>query len=161
MAPSAGTTGHFVSSAVSGTSATGYRASAARLEIGDEMAAAPDTVVNLDEKFSLFNEHWSPKIVGQINDLHVKVVKVQGEFVWHAHEETDEFFLVLSGRLRIEMRGHAAVSLGPGEFFVVPRGIEHRPLAAAECQILLLEPVGVVNTGDATETTLTAGDEWI
>jgi mannose-6-phosphate isomerase-like protein (cupin superfamily) len=123
--------------------------------------AAPDTVVNLDDKFAKFEEHWSPKILGQINSLHLKAVKVEGEFVWHTHEDTDEFFLVRSGRLRIEMRGRDAVSIGPGEFFVVPRGVEHRPIAAEECQILLLEPAGVVNTGDAADTTLTATDEWV
>ncbi|MGA9595214.1 MAG: cupin domain-containing protein [Acidimicrobiia bacterium] len=123
--------------------------------------AAPDTVVNLDDKFAKFAEHWSPKIVGQINDLHLKAVKVEGEFVWHTHDDTDELFLVRSGRLRIEMRGRGAVSIGPDEFFVVPRGVEHRPVAAEECEILLLEPAGVVNTGDASDTTLTATDEWI
>jgi mannose-6-phosphate isomerase-like protein (cupin superfamily) len=126
-----------------------------------ETMAAPDTVVNLDDKFAKFAEHWSPKIVGQINDLHLKAVKVEGEFVWHTHDDTDELFLVRSGRLRIEMRGRGAVSIGPDEFFVVPRGVEHRPVAAEECEILLLEPAGVVNTGDASDTTLTATDEWI
>lgn len=123
--------------------------------------AAPDTVVNLDEIFARFDEHWSPKIIGQINDLHLKAVKVEGEFVWHTHHDTDEFFLVRSGRLRIEMRGRDAVSIGPGEFFVVPRGVEHRPVTSEECEVLLLEPVGVVNTGDAADTALTATDEWI
>lgn len=123
--------------------------------------AAPDSVVNLDDKFAKIDEHWSPKIVGQINDLHLKAVKVEGEFVWHTHEDTDEFFLVRSGVLRIELRGWDAVSIGPGEFFVVPRGVEHRPIATEECEILLLEPAGVVNTGDATDTSLTATDQWI
>lgn len=123
--------------------------------------AAPDTVVNLDDKFAEFTDHWSPKTIGQVNDLHLKAVKVQGEFVWHSHEDTDEFFLVRVGRLRIEMRGRDAVSVGPGEFFIVPRGIEHRPVAAEECEILILEPAGVVNTGDAIDTDLTATEEWI
>jgi mannose-6-phosphate isomerase-like protein (cupin superfamily) len=123
--------------------------------------AAPDTVVNLDEKFAMFEEHWKPKTVGQINDLHLKAVKLEGEFVWHTHHDTDEFFLVRSGRLRIEMKGREAVSLGPDEFFIVPAGVEHRPVAAEECAVLLLEPVGVVNTGDATDTALTAAPDWI
>lgn len=123
--------------------------------------AAPDVVVNLDEKYGAFTDHWSPKIVGQINDMQLKVAKVQGEFVWHSHEETDEFFLVHAGRLRIEMRGRDAVTLGPREFFVVPRGVEHRPVAVEECWILLLEPAGVVNTGEVTDTALTAPEEWI
>lgn len=123
--------------------------------------AAPDAVVNLDDKFARFTDHWSPKTIGQINDLHLKAVKVQGEFVWHSHRDTDEFFLVRSGRLRIEMRGRDPVSIGPGEFFIVPRGVEHRPLAAVESEVLLLEPAGVVNTGDATDTDLAATEEWI
>lgn len=123
--------------------------------------AKPETVVNLDATFVRVSEHWSPKIIGQINDLHLKAVKVLGEFVWHRHDDTDEFFLVLTGRLTIQLHGLDDVTVGPGEFFVVPRGTPHRPVAPNECQILLLEPTGVVNTGDATDTTLTAGDEWI
>jgi mannose-6-phosphate isomerase-like protein (cupin superfamily) len=123
--------------------------------------AAPATVVNLDDKFARFTEHWSPKTIGRINDLLVKAVKVEGEFVWHAHADTDEFFLVRTGRLEIELRGRDPVSIGPGEFFIVPRGVEHRPVAATECEVLLLEPVGVVNTGDAISSGLTAADEWI
>ncbi len=122
--------------------------------------AAPDHVVNLGEKLAAVSDHWSPKIVGQINDLHLKVVKVQGEFVWHTHDDTDEFFLVQSGHLRIELRGQEAVTLGPGDFFVVPKGVEHRPVADDETEVLLLEPAGVVNTGDA-ESELTAQDEWL
>ena len=123
--------------------------------------AAPETPVNLDEKLALVTEHWSPKIVGEINDLYLKVVKMEGEFVWHTHDDTDEFFLVRKGNLVIEMRGRDAVGLGPGDFFVVPRGIEHRPMAEAECEILLIEPQGVVNTGDAVASALTAEDVWI
>jgi mannose-6-phosphate isomerase-like protein (cupin superfamily) len=123
--------------------------------------AAPDHVVNLDDKYTKFTAHWSPKTIAQINDLHVKLAKVEGEFVWHSHPETDEFFMVNAGRLRIEMRGRDAVTLGPGDIYVVPRGVEHRPVAAEECHILLLEPAGLVNTGDATDTRLTASAEWI
>lgn len=123
--------------------------------------AAPDAVVNLDEKFAAFQEHWSPKVVGQINDLQLKVVKVQGDFRWHTHDETDEFFLVRSGRLTIRLRDREDVTIEPGEFFIVPRGVEHCPSAEDECEILLLEPVGVANTGDAPDSDLTAQDEWI
>lgn len=123
--------------------------------------AAPDGSVNLDDKFSAFHEHWSPKIVGEINDLHLKLAKVQGEFVWHTHDDTDEFFLVHSGRLTIQLRDRRDVALGPGEFFVVPKGVEHRPVAEEECEILLLEPAGVLNTGDTTDSELTAQDEWV
>ncbi len=120
-----------------------------------------DHVVNLVERFAAFDDHWSPKIIGQVNDLHVKIVKAEGEFVWHAHEDTDEFFLVHRGRLTIELEGRDAVTLGPGELYVVPRGVRHRPVADAECQLLLLEPAGVVNTGDATAGELSTEGEWI
>ena len=124
--------------------------------------APPDTVVWLNEKFDAFTEPWTPKIVGQINDMHLKVVKVQGEFVWHVHEDTDEFFLVRSGRMTIQMNGRPDAVLGPDEFFVVPRGVEHRPVADAECEVLLLEPAGLVNTGDASATIQTApNDAWV
>jgi mannose-6-phosphate isomerase-like protein (cupin superfamily) len=123
--------------------------------------AAPDIVVNLDEKFAAFDQHWSPKIIGELNDLHLKAVKVQGEFVWHAHEDSDELFMVRSGTLKIRIRDRGEVLVGPGEFFIVPRGIEHRPSAENECEILLLEPIGVVNTGGVSDSQLTAQDEWI
>jgi len=123
--------------------------------------AAPDAVVNLDDKFSRFADHWSPKTIGQINDLHLKAVKAHGEFVWHSHGDTDEFFLVRSGRLQIEMRDRDPVSIGPGEFFIVPRGVEHRPVATMESEVLLLEPAGIINTGDVIDTGLTATEEWI
>ncbi len=123
--------------------------------------AAPSTTVNVAEKFALFEDQWSPRIIGQINDLHLKAVKIEGEFVWHTHHDTDEFFLVRSGRMTIQLRGRDDVTLDAGEFFVVPKGVEHRPVAHEECQILLLEPAGAVNTGDATDTDLTAQDEWI
>jgi len=123
--------------------------------------AKPDVVVNLDEKFARFNDRWAPKIVAEINNLYLKVVKIDGEFVWHDHEDTDEFFLVRSGRLSIELRDRPPVTLGPGELFVVPRGVKHRPIADGPCEILLLEPAGVINSG-ATESDLTAAsDEWI
>lgn len=124
--------------------------------------AAPDTVVRLDEKFAAIDEHWTPKIVGQLNDLHIKVVKVEGEFVWHVHEDTDEFFLVRSGSLTIQMKGRPDAILSPSDFFIVPKGVEHRPVADTECEVLLLEPAGVVNTGDADSSDQTAPtDAWI
>jgi mannose-6-phosphate isomerase-like protein (cupin superfamily) len=105
-------------------------------------------VVDLDEKFDLFTEHWSPKLVARLNDYEVKLVKVQGEFVWHTHDDTDELFLVVDGTLTIQLRDRD-VTLGPGQLFVVPRGVEHCPRADGEVKALLLEPAGVVNTGDA------------
>jgi mannose-6-phosphate isomerase-like protein (cupin superfamily) len=103
--------------------------------------------VNLAEKLAAFDERWSPRIVAAYNGNDVMVVKVQGEFVWHAHPDTDDFFLVLSGELDIELRDRT-VTLGPGELFVVPAGVEHRPVARRETHLLLIEPRGTPNTGD-------------
>lgn len=103
--------------------------------------------VNLAEKLGLFSEHWSPRIVAELNGQHVKVVKLEGEFVWHHHEAEDELFLVLKGRLRMQFRDRE-VTLGPGELIVVPRGVEHRPVADEEAHILLFEPAGTLNTGN-------------
>ena len=104
--------------------------------------------VNLAEKLATFSEHWSPRIVAGLNDLDVMVVKVEGEFVWHKHDDTDDFFLVLDGELDIELRDRT-VTLGPGELFVVPKGVEHRPCARkGEVKMLLIEPKGTPNTGD-------------
>lgn len=107
-----------------------------------------DAPVDLAEKFALFAEHWSPKLVARINDYDVKIVRVLGEFVWHTHEDTDELFLVLEGTLTIQLRDRDVV-LEPGQLFVVPRGVEHCPKAEGEVKALLFEPEGVVNTGDA------------
>jgi mannose-6-phosphate isomerase-like protein (cupin superfamily) len=110
--------------------------------------------VNLAEKFALFDERWSPKIVGGIDDYDIKLAKLEGEFVWHKHHREDELFLVVDGHLSIELRDRT-VELDAGELFVVPKGVEHRPRADAECRVLLLERAGVLNTGDATESALT------
>lgn len=104
--------------------------------------------VNLAEKLSLISEPWSPKAVGAVNDFHVKLVKLQGEFVWHSHEVEDELFLVLAGTLRMQLRDRE-LAVGPGEFVIVPHGTEHRPVADREVHVLLLEPKSTVNTGDA------------
>jgi mannose-6-phosphate isomerase-like protein (cupin superfamily) len=103
--------------------------------------------VNLADRLAAFSEHWSPKIVAGFNGQDVMVVKCRGEFVWHSHPETDDFFLVLKGRLTIQMRDRD-VHLGPGEMFVVPRGVEHRTVAKEEVHLLLIEPTGTPNTGD-------------
>ncbi len=103
--------------------------------------------IDLVEKLALFSDHWKPKIVADYNGNDVIVVKVQGEFVWHSHPETDDFFLVLKGRLRIRMRDGDVV-LAPGQLYVVPKGIEHCPVAEEETHILLIEPAGTPNTGD-------------
>lgn len=103
--------------------------------------------VNLEEKLALFSEHWSPKIVAELNGQHVKLAKLLGEFVWHRHADEDELFLVLLGSLAIHLRDRV-VHLEPGELFVVPRGVEHKPVAEREAQVLLLEPASTLNTGD-------------
>lgn len=123
--------------------------------------AAPDTVVDLAEKFSAFDELWAPKIIAQVNELHVKAVKLLGEFVWHQHDDTDETFIVVAGRLTIRLEGRDDVQLGPGQLFVVPRGLPHCPVATEQCQVLLLEPAGTPNTGDRPDTDRTAAERWI
>lgn len=104
--------------------------------------------IDIAQKLSLFTEHWSPKVIARLNDYEVKLVKLEGEFVWHKHDETDELFLVIAGELTIQLRD-GDVTLGPGQLFVVPRGVEHCPIAAGEVHAMLIEPAGVVNTGDA------------
>jgi mannose-6-phosphate isomerase-like protein (cupin superfamily) len=107
-------------------------------------------VVNLAEKFARFTDRWSPKIVGEVNDVHVKVVKLAGEFVWHHHDAEDELFLVVSGRLLMQLRDGDR-EVGPGELIIVPRGVEHCPKALTdEVHVVLLEPKGTLNTGDVT-----------
>src|SRR3989442_12899029 len=105
--------------------------------------------VNLAEKFRQFNEHWSPKIVGELNDCYVKLVKLKGEFVWHHHEMEDELFLVVKGRLLMKLRD-GDITVGEGEFIVIPRGVEHMPVGEDECHVLLLEPKPTWSTGNVT-----------
>ena len=112
------------------------------------MDAVNIDAVNIDAMLARFTEHWSPKRIARVNDYDVRIVKVQGEFTWHRHDDTDEFFLVLDGELTVQMRDRDVV-LGPREIFVVPRGVEHCPRAEVETAVLLLEPGSVVNTGDA------------
>jgi mannose-6-phosphate isomerase-like protein (cupin superfamily) len=119
--------------------------------------------INFQDKLQRFSDHWSPRIIAQMNDTHLKLVKIRSQFVWHSHPETDEVFIVIDGSMEIEFRD-GAVSLNKGEMLVVPKGVEHRPYAAAECSVLLIEPAGTVNTGDAggTVNTVTVpADIWI
>lgn len=111
--------------------------------------------VNLAEKFALIDEHWRPKTVGELNGQEVKLVKFQGEFPWHHHEHEDEMFLAVKGSFRIEFRDRT-VELAEGEFVIVPRGVEHRPVAEAEVEVLLFEPKNVLNTGNVTDAEFTA-----
>ena len=115
--------------------------------------------VNLAEKFTRFQEFWQPKIVGEVNDAHVKLVKLKGEFVWHHHEAEDELFFVVKGTLRIMLRD-GEISLEPGEFAVIPKGVEHCPVADEEVQVMLLEPKTTINTGQQTNER-TVEPEWI
>ena len=103
--------------------------------------------IDLNEKLAMFSEHWQPRTVAQFNGHDIMVVKVKGEFTWHKHDDTDDFFLVLKGRVTIKLRGHD-VTLGPGQLFVVPRGAEHCPIAEEEAHLLLIEPTGTPNTCD-------------
>ena len=116
-------------------------------------------VVNIAQKLTLFNDLWSPKIVGELNDAYVKLVKVQGEFVWHHHDNEDELFLIIHGRLQIQFRDKN-IWLEPGEFLIIPRGVEHRPVAEEEVHLLLLEPKTTINTGNVVDDK-TAVLAWI
>jgi mannose-6-phosphate isomerase-like protein (cupin superfamily) len=116
-------------------------------------------VVDLGQKFSLFSETWHPKIVGEVNESYVKLTKLKGEFVWHKHDNEDELFLVIQGRLVIKLRDQEVV-VGPGQFVIIPRGVEHLPVAAEEVQVLLLEPKTTLNTGNV-ENERTVRPEWI
>lgn len=107
------------------------------------------TGIDLREKFATFSEYWSPRIVAELNGQHVKLTKIRGEFIWHHHDHEDELFLVHRGRLRMEFRDRV-VELGPGQMIVVPRGVEHRPVADEETEIVLFEPAGTLNTGNVT-----------
>jgi mannose-6-phosphate isomerase-like protein (cupin superfamily) len=116
--------------------------------------------INLKEKLAKFSDHWSPKIIAQMNDYHFKLVKFQGDFIWHRHDDTDEVFMVLDGKMSIDFKD-GKVELKRGELFVVPKGIEHKPYAEKQCEIMLVEPAGTINTGD-TGGDLTAEDNvWI
>ncbi len=116
--------------------------------------------INLRDKLERFSEYWAPRILSSFNDYHVKLAKVKGEFVWHAHPETDELFLVLDGNLAIEFRD-GRVTLSEGEMFIVPKGVEHKPAAETECHLLLIEPAGTINTGDAVSRLTAQDDVWI
>lgn len=116
--------------------------------------------VNLAQKFGRFQEQWKPKIAGELNGQYIKLVKVRGEFVWHRHETEDELFLVVKGTLLIKLRDQD-IQLEPGEFVIIPRGIEHMPVATEEAQVLLLEPRTTLNTGDVQNERTVTTEEWI
>ena len=117
-------------------------------------------IINLQQKFSLFSEDWTPKIIKEINDYQINLVKIEGEFVWHNHTETDELFLVIEGTMQIEFED-STVTLEAGEMCVVPKGIKHKPKAEKECKVMLIEPRGVVNTGDSEGELTAENNIWI
>ena len=116
--------------------------------------------VNLREKFSLFSEHWSPKVVGELNGQQVRLVKFAGSFVWHHHDNEDELFLVVKGRFTLELRDRA-IDLEQGEFLIVPRGVEHRPVAAKEVEVLMFEPAATLNTGNLNNERTVTSPHWL
>ena len=116
--------------------------------------------INLAEKFAHIDEFWNPRIAGELNDSYVKLARIKGEFLWHHHENEDELFLVIKGRLTIRLRDRE-VTIAPGEFFIVTRGVEHCPVADEECHVLLLEPAGTLNTGNVTNERTRDNLEWL
>ena len=118
------------------------------------------TKINFNQKLTLFEEQWSPKVIAEMNDYQFKLVRLQGEFVWHQHEDTDETFIVLEGELTIDLESGPVV-LSAGEMLVIPKGMPHRPHAVSETKVLLVEPAGVVNTGDAKSELTAPQDVWI
>ena len=116
--------------------------------------------INLKDKLAKFSDHWSPKVIAELNDYQFKLVKIQGEFVWHNHPDTDEVFIVIEGSMNIEFENETA-QLNEGEMLVVPKGIEHKPYAESECKVMLVEPRGVVNTGSADSELKADNDVWI
>ncbi|WLI14714.1 MULTISPECIES: cupin domain-containing protein [Pseudomonas] len=118
------------------------------------------TAINFAEKLALFSEQWAPKVIAEMNDYQFKVVKIEGDFIWHSHADTDETFIVLEGELRIDLR-EGAVVVRQGEMYVVPKGVEHKPYAEREVKMLLIEPRGVLNTGDQEGERTAINDVWI
>jgi mannose-6-phosphate isomerase-like protein (cupin superfamily) len=131
-----------------------------RAVFAERKLSMPSKSINLAQKFSLFTEQWQPKVIAEMNDYQFKIVKLQGDFVWHDHNDTDETFLVIEGKLRIDFRD-GAVEIGPGELFVVPKGVEHKPCAEREVKLMLIEPRGVKNTGEQSGDRTAPNDVWI
>ena len=119
-----------------------------------------NTPINLQSKFELFSEHWSPKVIAAMNNYQFKIAKIKGEFIWHKHNDTDETFIVIEGTMYIKFRD-SIIELSEGEMFVVPKGVEHKPCAVDECKILVVEPRGVLNTGDAGGELTITKDVWV
>ena len=116
--------------------------------------------INLEDKLSKFSEHWSPKVIAEMNDYQFKLVRIEGEFVWHDHPDTDEVFIVIEGTMQIEFEDRT-IELNEGEMLVVPKGVRHKPYAEEECKVMLVEPRGVVNTGDTGDELTADNDVWV
>jgi len=116
--------------------------------------------INFQDKLAKFSEHWTPKVIAEMNDYQFKLVKIQGEFVWHNHSDTDEVFIVIEGSMKIEF-DEETVELNEGEMYVVPKGVQHKPYAETECKVMLVEPKGVVNTGESNSELTADNDVWI
>jgi len=116
--------------------------------------------INFQDKLAKFSEHWTPKVIAEMNDYQFKLVKIQGEFVWHNHSDTDEVFIVIEGSMKIEF-DDKTVELNEGEMYVVPKGVQHKPYAEQECKVMLVEPKGVVNTGESDSELTADNDVWI
>ena len=116
--------------------------------------------VNFRDKLSKFSDQWTPKVIAEMNDYQFKLVKIEGDFVWHEHDDTDEAFIVIEGSMRIEFED-GSIELEEGEMYVVPKGVRHKPCADSECKVMLVEPRGVVNTGDADSDMTAPNDEWV
>ena len=117
-------------------------------------------VINIADKFSQFSDRWAPKIIAKMNNYHFKLARIKGEFIWHSHQDTDEVFIVIAGEMTIDFRD-GRVELKQGEMFVVPKGVEHKPIAKQECQIMLIEPAGTINTGDEGGEMTVEDDVWL
>jgi len=125
------------------------------------MGIAADRI-NFEDKFNLFNDQWAPKVIAELNDYQFKLVKIQGEFIWHKHEDTDEAFIVVEGDLTISLKDDSReVHLSQGEMFVVPKGTEHKPMSENEAKVLIIEPRGILNTGNQTSKHTSENDVWV
>ncbi|HEV7317161.1 MAG TPA: cupin domain-containing protein [Ensifer sp.] len=123
-------------------------------------ATKPRTPINFAKKLALFSDQWQPRVIAELNDYQFKIVRIEGDFIWHDHEDTDEAFIVIEGTLRIDFRD-GSVTLGPGEMYVVPKGVEHKPYAEREVKMLLIEPRGTINTGHEGGERTAENDRWI
>ncbi|MBH10606.1 MAG: cupin [Candidatus Marinimicrobia bacterium] len=119
-----------------------------------------NTKINLSDKFNKFSKYWTPKVVAEMNDYQFKLVKIKGEFVWHNHKDTDEAFIVIDGKMKIDFQNDT-INLSKGEMFVIPAGVDHKPYAEEECKIMIIEPKGIVNTGSKTNDLTAPNDAWI